>query len=228
MSKLIQHMGEEWYELLKPIIETDYFKRVGAFVNTNKFNSRTVYPTGGDIFKPFKLTQPSDVKVVILGNGPDKKDNNLAWSGKDLLNMPSGLNTILKEVENSEHDGFKLDQDPDLTRWAEQGVLLLNTCLTMEKGKPPLDHYKVWAKFNKYVIKALSDKFPAIIFIFWGDIPKKLISSVNKDASFVLTAPSPLDVGGFLDNGCFKKSNEVLKEVAISKDLDPTEYQIQW
>ena len=97
MSKLIQHMGEEWYELLKPIIETDYFKRVGAFVNTNKFNSRTVYPTGGDIFKPFKLTQPSDVKVVILGNGPDKKDNNLAWSGKDLLNMPSGLNTILKE-----------------------------------------------------------------------------------------------------------------------------------
>ena len=64
--------------------------------------------------------------------------------------------------------------------------------------------------------------------MFWGDIPKKLISSVNKDASFILTAPSPLDVGGFLGNGYFKKSNEVLKEVAISKDLDPTEYQIQW
>ena len=233
MSKLKQAFGEEWYELLEPMLKLDYFQRVGKFVMPGKFSTRTIYPEDGDFFKPFRLCPPSKLKVVLLGSAPHPHSNGLAWSGKDYINpYPPGLETLLKECENDIHDGFKLDQDPDLTRWAEQGVLLLNPVLTAEKGCKFMQHHKVWNKFTRHVLEKLSDSLIATTYVLWGDYNGTFIDCISKETNFILTNKhTPVDGEVFLGKKPFSKANEVIVEVAKTLSAQTNDWyaqQIKW
>lgn len=231
MNKLKEMFGDGWYNLLEPILTSNYFKRVGREVNPDKFSSKIIYPAKDDIFKAFRLTSPSTVKVVILGQDPyhDGSATGLAFSNRSLLKISPSLKNILKEVENDIYDGLRLEQDPDLTRWADQGVLLLNTALTVEKGKPGC-HAHIWDKFTRYVLSTLSQTEAGVIYMLWGGHAKGFRDCIVEEANFILTAthPSPLSAnrGGWFGCKHFSKTNEILKEVGIAIGVD--NYEIEW
>ena len=230
MSKLIQHMGEEWYNLLSPIIKTDYFGKVGKAIQPKTFSTKKIFPKYEETFQAYRLTPPSKVKVVMLGIEPHSvhqaQATGLAFSTKNLLHVaPTTLN-IFQEIENDVYDGFKIDQDPDLTRWAEQGVFLLNASLTVEKNKSG-GHLKMWDKFTRYTLSKLSRDQAGVIYMLWGKHAKSFLPNILQEPNFILTAEHPLSEGWF-GNKHFSKANEILKEVAISKDLDPEKYMIKW
>lgn len=235
MSKFLkEQMGEEWYELLEPMLKSEYFKKLGQTVLPKaRFETRTIYPEKENIFRALRLCPPSKTKVVILGQDPyhDGNANGLAFSNKDLLYISPSLKNILKEVEDDIHEGFILDQDPDLSRWAEQGVLLLNTALTVEKGKPG-SHAKYWEKFTQYLLTRFSQEYVAIIYMLWGNHAKSYMQCIEKDTNYILTAthPSPLGAnkGGWFGCRHFSKANTVLKELADTKGFTPEEYVIKW
>jgi uracil-DNA glycosylase len=232
MSKLIKHFGEEWYSLLKPMLESDYFNKLGKEVLGSKFDSRTIYPPKEDIFKAFRLCPPSKTKVVILGQDPyhDKGSAvGLAFSNKPLSKPSPSVRNILKEVEQDVYDGLMVDYDPDLHRWAEQGVLLLNTALTVEEGKPG-SHAKYWDRFTKFVLEALS-KTEVCVYLLWGAHAKGYIDNIDRESNFILTAahPSPFSANkGFFGCKHFSKCNEILTEMAKGLDIDPEDYKIKW
>ena len=215
MSKLIQHMGEEWYELLKPIIETDYFNELGKKVIPGTFDTKIIYPSKENVFKAFKLCPVNNTKVVIIGDEPyyDGNATGLAFGNKDLLKVSTSLTNIFKEIENDIYDGFKLDQDPDLTRWAEQGVLLINTALTVEKDKPG-SHKKYWNKFIKEVVSKISQTNPCI-FMLWGDNAKEYIDCIVRESNIILTSECPTNEK-FLGSDRFSSCNEVLEAMGHS------------
>ena len=227
MSKLIQHMGEEWYDLLSPIIKTDYFGKVGKAIQPMTFATKKIFPHYDDTFRAFRLTPPSKVKVVMIGLEPHGvQSDGLAFGSKNLLKVSPPMIKIFEEIERDVYDGFKLDQDPDLTRWAEQGVFLINSALTVEKKKPG-SHLKMWDKFTRYAISRLSRDQAGVIYMLWGKNAKSYIPNIQQESNFILTAEHPLSED-WAGNKHFTKANEVLKEVAIGKDMDPGKYQIEW
>jgi len=228
-------MGDEWYALLEPMIKSDYFTKLGQAVLPKNFETRVLYPEKDNIFRALRLCPPSKIKVVILGQDPyhDGNANGLAFSNKDLLYISPSLKNIFKEIETDIYDGFKLDQDPDLTRWAKQGVLLLNTALTVEKGKPGC-HAKYWQKFTQYLLTRLSQEHVAVVYMLWGGHAKSYIPSIEQDTNFILTAthPSPLGAnkGGWFGCRHFSKANEILKEVKVTLTNPDKikDYEIIW
>ena len=228
-------MGEEWYTLLEPFIKSEDFKNIGRKVLPKKFDARTIYPEKENIFRALRLCPPSKTKVVILGQDPyhDGHATGLAFSNTDLLYISPSLKNILKEVENDVLDGFCLDQDPDLTRWAEQGVLLLNTALTVEKKRPG-SHTDIWKPFTQYLLTRLSQEYVAVIYMLWGNHAKSYIPCIQQDTNFILTAthPSPLGAnkGGWFGCRHFSKANEILSEVcvALEEPQKPEDYIIKW
>lgn len=233
---LKQNMGEEWYELLKPILHSDYFKKLGNEVlPKGKFSTRVILPEKDDIFKALRLCPPSKTKIVILGYEPYQQGNNngIAFSNVDLLNIHPTLKNILKEVEDDIYDGFKLDQDPDLSCWAKQGVLLLNTALTAEKGKPG-KHQLYWKKFIQYLLTRMSQEEVAVVYMLWGDNAKSFAKCIEQDTNYILTANYPskeeANKGGWFGCRHFSKANMILREVAIALPTpqDPETYQIEW
>ena len=154
MSKLENIFGEGWYGLLGDLLTSEDFKNIGNTLNKSK---KKYYPERENIFNAFKLCPLYKLKVVILGQDPyhDGSATGLAFSNRsDSTTLSPSLRNIFKEVENNTSNGLKLDQDPNLERWAKQGVLLLNTALTVEKGNPG-SHAKLWDSFTKEVLKKI-------------------------------------------------------------------------
>jgi len=229
MSGLKEQFGE-WYEVLLPIIQTQYFTELGKKVKIKGFSTKTIYPEPENIFRAFRACPISKLKVVILGQDPyhDGSATGLAFSNRDLLRISPSLRNILKEVESDCYNGLKIDQDPDLSRWAEQGVLLLNTALTVEKGNPGA-HAKLWAPFTKCVLEAISKECPAIVYLLWGAHAKGYLEHISRETNFILASPHPSPFSadkGFFGNKHFSKTNEILKEVGISLEVD--NYEIEW
>lgn len=224
MSKLIEYFGEEWYVALKHVLHSDYFSRVGKKLKPSQFSTEVIYPSREDMFKAFRLCPLSKVKVVILGTEPYQSVNatGLAFSNRNLIGVSPSLTKIFKEVENDIYGGFILDQEPNLERWAEQGVLLLNTALSISEGE---DHYPMWHKLIVNTISALPN--PAVVFMLWGDRPKKFIEHIDRECNYILTATDPLSEEF---QGCshFSKANMVLTEVAKAKGIVPQNHTIQW
>jgi len=227
---LREQFGGEWYEILLPIVKTEYFVKLGKSIRPNQFNSRTVYPVPDDVFKAFRKCPLGKLKVVILGQDPyhDGNATGLAFSNRDLLCISPSLRNIFKEVENDCYDGLKLDQDPNLERWAEQGVLLLNTALTVETGRPGV-HAELWKPFTQFVLESISKECPAIVYLLWGAHAKGYLEHISKESNFILTSPHPSPFSankGFFGNEHFSKTNEILTEVGISLGVD--NYDIEW
>jgi len=190
-----------------------------------KNNKIIFYPKGNQIFNAFNLTPFNKVKVVILGQDPyhgPGQAHGLCFSVPSSIKPPPSLINIFKELEND--IGKKIDyRNGNLEHWAKQGVLLLNTTLTVEKSKPLSHQNYGWTEFTDYVISLISEKLNNIVFILWGAFAqsKKNLIDSNKHLILIAPHPSPLSAHrGFFGSKPFSKTNSFLQ----SKEIDMVEW----
>lgn len=208
-------------------LESPYMSRVLKMIMRS---SETVYPSKKNVFKAFTLCPPTNLKVVILGQDPyhDGSATGLAFANdNETLKISPSLRRILACVER-EYNTLEIDKDVSLQTWANQGVLLLNTALTVEKGKAG-SHTKMWKIFTKFVIKYIAENFPGTIFMLWGAHAQSFqkIDDVDiADTCHVLTCEHPVasQYRGITEWNCdnFKEANKILKE------QNGKEYCIEW
>ena len=208
-------INKKWDEVLKEEIKKDYFKKLGIFVK-NEYKNKTIFPPYKNIFDALRFTDYDDVKIVILGQDPYHglgEAHGLSFSVKEGIKMPPSLLNIFKELYSDL--GIKRTKT-DLTDWSKEGILLLNSIMTVEKDKPLSHKNKGWEIFTDNIIKKLNEREDPIIFIFWGNFArskKNLIT--NKRHKIIESAhPSPLSASrGFFGSKPFSKSNNFLKQM---------------
>ncbi|MBQ9312404.1 MAG: uracil-DNA glycosylase [Bacteroidales bacterium] len=214
---------ESWREVLQTEFDKEYFENLVDFVR-NAYKTILVYPKGNKIFNAFNLCSFKDTKVVIIGQDPYHEEgqaHGLCFSVPKDINIPPSLVNIYKEIENDL--GIKPSNNGDLTRWAQQGVLLLNSTLTVEAHKAGSHQNKGWEVFTDAVIKILSEKKEHLVFLLWGAFAIKKSSLIDKTKHLVLSSPHPSPLSayrGFFGNKHFSKTNEYL----IQNNISP----IQW
>ena len=215
-------INKNWDIVLKDELNKDYFKKLGIFVK-NEYKNKICYPQYKDIFNALRYTDYDQVKVVILGQDPYHGENEahgLSFSVRDDVKRPPSLNNIFKELESDL--GIKKTNN-DLTNWAKQGVLLLNSIMSVVKDTPLSHKEKGWEIFTDNIIKLLNEREQPIVFILWGGYArskKKLIT--NKNHYIVESVhPSPLSAyNGFFGSKPFSKTNNFL----ISKNITPIDW----
>lgn len=206
-------INETWKEQLGAEFDKPYFASLVAFVKSEYKNS-TIYPPGKLIFNAFNLCPFDKVKVVILGQDPYHEPgqaHGLCFSVMDNVPFPPSLQNIFTEIANDLHK--PVPASGNLTRWAEQGVLLLNATLTVHAHLAGSHQNKGWETFTDDVIKLLSDRKEHLVFILWGGYAKRKAALIDSSRHLVLTSahPSPLSAyRGFFGNGHFSKTNEYL------------------
>ena len=207
---------QSWKEALKSEFNKDYFINLTDFIKKEYLSGKTIYPKASNIFNAFNLCPLDNVKVVIIGQDPYHEPNQahgLSFSVPNGVNYPPSLINIYKEIENDL--GYKSITDGDLSYWAEQGVLLLNSTLTV-KAHQALSHSGIgWEIFTDSVIKILSNK-ENIVYLLWGSFAQKKaeIIDINKNLVLKSVHPSPLSAHrGFFGNHHFSKTNEYLKNL---------------
>lgn len=213
---MIQRLGEEWFNLLKDEFDKDYMKNLGSFVAKRRLET-TVYPEANKVFGAYKLTPYSKVKVCIIGQDPyiNGEAHGLAFSGKGGKSTPS-LRKIAEVIDKEVWDN-------DLTRWAEQGIMLLNKTLTVDAGKSASHCGKGWENFTLKTIKEL-DKKGNVVFMLWGTHAKEYDAYITKGWNTVLMCEHPVYASyqgrKWINNDCFNKCNQIMKELG--------ENEIEW
>ena len=219
-----------WKEALKAEFEKDYFTKLTEFVR-NEYREHTCYPPGNEIFNAFNLCPLSNVKVVILGqdpyHGPGQAEG-LCFSVKTGIALPPSLINIFKEVKDDigttpqiikDMQGKDL-YDGSLRRWAEQGVFLLNTCLSVREHEAFSHSRRGWETFTDAVIKTISEKQEHVVFMLWGTPArsKKKIIDTTKHLILESVHPSPLSAnrGGWFGNHQFSRCNAWLQEKGLT------------
>ncbi len=206
-------IGEGWFNKIGGEFDKEYMLSLRDKIKARRL-THIVYPAQEDIFNAYKYTHFEDVKVVILGQDPYVKENEahgLAFSSKDGKYTPS-LRKIQEAVENDCYNGLKLDWDNNLIRWAKQGVFLLNTILTVDKGESLSHKDKGWEEFTLETIKQLNNK-GGVIFLLWGANARQYKQHINI-SNVVLECEHPVAAsynGRKWENfSCFSKVNEIL------------------
>jgi len=206
-------INNDWDEKLKIIWESDRFKKILNFIN-NEYKTKTIYPKLENIFNALKLTPYENVKVVIVGQDPYHGENEahgLSFSVLDGVKIPPSLKNIYKELESDL--GIKPSLSGNLTNWAKEGVLLLNTSLTVIKNQPNSHKDIGWQMLTDYIIKVLNLKENGVVFILWGkyaQTKKKLITNHNH-LIIESSHPSPFSAHqGFFGSKPFSRTNEFL------------------
>ena len=206
---------EKWDEILESEFEKDYFKQLLKFLDEEKIN-KTIFPDQNNIFRALQLTNYDKVKVVILGQDPyhgEGEANGLCFSVNENIKIPPSLQNIFKELKND----LGIERtNTDLSDWAKQGILLLNTVLTVEKDKAFSHRDKGWETFTNKIIEKLNEKEDGIVFVLWGNAARsKKTLITNKIHKIVESAhPSPLSyTRGFKDSKPFSKVNNLLKSM---------------
>ncbi len=211
-----------WDKVLLPETEKEYFKNLMGFID-GEYASKTVYPPKEDIFNALKFTDYDDVRVVILGQDPYHEKgqaHGLAFSVNVGIPTPPSLVNMYKEL-NSDL-GCHIPNNGFLKKWAEQGVLLLNTVLTVEEGKANSHKKSGWTKFTDSVISALNEREKPVIFLLWGGNAKEKLKYITNPRHYVLSTvhPSPLSAyGGFFGCKHFSKTNKILCSIG-SPEID--------
>ena len=206
---------ESWKKELQDEWSKDYFVRLTNFVR-NEYSTKQIFPPGRQIFAAFNATPFNEVKVVILGQDPYHdvgQANGLCFSVNDGIQFPPSLRNIFQEIHND--IGSPIPQSGDLTRWAKQGVLLLNATLTVEAHKAASHQRQGWEQFTDEVISHLSNHRQNLVFILWGSYAISKRSLIAPDKHLILTSvhPSPLSAyRGFFGNKHFSKANNYLVE----------------
>ena len=218
--------NNSWDEILKDEFKEPYYLRLREFLKA-EYSSRPIYPPMFDIYNAFKLTDYHDVKVVILGQDPyhgEGEAHGLAFSVKKGIAIPPSLRNIYKELQNSL--GCYIPNNGYLEKWAKQGVLLLNTALTVRKDIANSHRNVGWEIFTDKVIKLLNDREKPVIFMLWGSNAKAKAMLVNQNRHVVLTSvhPSPLSASrGFFGCNHFKIANDKL----VAAGETPIDWQIE-
>lgn len=214
MEQAIGVLPDDWASVLKAALASETYKHLQAFVE-EAYSKTTVYPPKEAIYSAFCETPYASVKVVIIGQDPyhgEGQAHGMAFSVNKGVPIPPSLRNIFKEIHTSM--GYPIPSDGYLGHWAEQGVLLLNTVLTVEAGKPQSHQNQGWEYFTDEVIRALNRKEEPIVFLLWGAPAKKKQQLITNPNHLVLTAahPSPLAAyRGFFGCNHFNKVNDYLE-----------------
>jgi len=204
-----------WKKYLQEEFEKDYFKKLTEFVRS-EYQSKTCYPSASKIFNAFEHTPWEKVKVVIIGQDPYHGPNQamgLCFSVQAGIPYPPSLQNIYKELKDD--IGRDSITKGDLTPWADQGVLLLNSVLSVEAGKAASHAGKGWEEFTDAVIKKLSEEKGNLVFILWGSYAQKKGMVVDSTKHFIIKSahPSPLSAyNGFFGSKPFSRTNDYLKK----------------
>lgn len=209
-------IGNDWDALLEEEFKKDYYIEIENFLK-EEYRDQIVYPKREDVFTAFKLTPYRDVKVVILGQDPyhgKDQSHGLAFSVKKGIKTPPSLRNIYKELHSDL--GAPIPNNGYLEKWAKQGVLLLNTALTVRQGQAN-SHKKIgWEIFTDKVIELLNERKDPIVFILWGNNAKSKEKYIkNKNHHIIKSVhPSPLSASrGFFESQPFSKTNNFLKSI---------------
>lgn len=206
---------ESWKQILSAEFEKDYFRQLTDFVR-NEYRSTTVYPPGKLIFNAFNLCPFEQVKVVIIGQDPyhgQGQAHGLCFSVNDNVPFPPSLRNIFKEIQDDL--GKPIPESGNLTRWAKQGVLLLNATLTVRAHQAGSHQRRGWEEFTDAAIRALAEQREHLVFILWGAYAQKKGAFIDRSRHLVLTSvhPSPLSAhNGFFGNRHFSRANEYLQQ----------------
>ncbi len=219
-------LGNDWDELLKGEFEKEYYLKLRQFLK-NEYSTRRIYPDMYNIFNALKSTAYADVKAVILGQDPYHgagQAHGLCFSVQKGVAVPPSLVNIYKEL----HDdvGFVIPNHGNLTDWTKQGVLLLNTVLTVREGQANSHRGMGWEIFTDRVISLLNQRSKPIVFLLWGGNAKAKRELITNPAHLVLTAahPSPLSAyNGFFGCRHFSRTNQFL----VSTGQEPIDWQIK-
>jgi uracil-DNA glycosylase len=204
-----------WKKALLQEFSSPYMGELKIFLRQEAASGKTVYPSGDDIFNAFNLTPLERVEVVILGQDPYHgagQAHGLSFSVKDGVRFPPSLLNIFKEL-NGDLEA-PIPKSGDLTKWAEQGVLLLNSVLTVEDGKAASHRKKGWEKFTDKVIQTLSERDEPVVFILWGAFAHSKIPMIRVPPHAIIKSvhPSPLSAyNGFFGSKPFSRANQILR-----------------
>lgn len=220
------NIGNEWDALLKDEFEKDYYKKLRTIL-AHEYKTQTIYPDMYDIFNALRYTSYSDVKAVIIGQDPyhgEGQAHGLCFSVKKGIEPPPSLKNIFKELETEL--GITPPSHGELTNWAKQGVLLLNTVLTVRAGQANSHKGLGWEIFTDRVIELLNEREKPIVFLLWGANARRkaqvLTNPIHK--IFACAHPSPLSVyNGFWNCGHFAGCNEFLQSIGE----EPIDWRIE-
>ena len=214
----------DWKELLAPEFEKPYFAQLTEFVR-QEYASRRIFPRGSNIFRAFDKCPFEKLKVVIIGQDPyhgEGQANGLCFSVNDGIPFPPSLQNIFQEI--STDIGTPVPSTGNLDRWAEQGVLLLNSVLTVRAHQAASHAGRGWETFTDAVIKIISEKKENLVFFLWGSYAQRKRAFIDTNKHLVLKCvhPSPLSAnrGGWFGNHQFSRTNQYLREHGLN--------EIQW
>ena len=219
-------IDNDWLAELKDEFSKPYYKELYNFVK-NEYNTRVVYPPADDIFNALHLTPLKDVKVLILGQDPYHEVNQahgLCFSVLPGNQTPPSLQNIYKELQDD--IGCRIPNNGYLSKWADQGVLLLNTVLTVRAHEAFSHKGKGWETFTDRIIEALNRQNRPIVYMLWGSPAQAKASMLNNPQHLILKAPHPSPLSayrGFFGCKHFSKCNEFLK----SHNIEPIDWQIE-
>jgi uracil-DNA glycosylase len=219
-------INEEWKSLLKDEFEKPYFHELSTFVkNEYAQNPGRIFPAGNEIFRAFDLCSPSKVKVVILGQDPYPTKGHahgLCFSVNDKVKpLPKSLVNIFKELESDL--SIQAPANGDLSNWAEQGVLMINTVLTVREGLPDSHSGKGWEKFTDAAIQHLANSRSELVYVLWGAKAQKKVEYIDTHKNLIISSPHPSPLSahrGFFGSKPFSRINEYL--------LKKGQTQINW
>lgn len=218
----MQLVGNNWDEVLEEEYHQEYFINIVKYIN-KAYKERPIFPPKNYILRALSLTDYDNVKVVILGQDPYHgvgEANGLAFSVNNGITLPPSLKNIYKEL-NSDL-GLNIPTTGDLTCWAKEGVLLLNSVLTVEKDKPASHKNLGWEKFTDAIISKVNEKETPVVFILWGNFAKSKKNLITNPKHLVIESshPSPFSCNyGFFGSRPFSRTNEFLKKNNI-KEID--------
>ncbi|HQV00972.1 MAG: uracil-DNA glycosylase [Bacteroidia bacterium] len=210
-----------WMHAMQAEFDKPYFKQLIAALKTEKAAQEIIYPPGNQIFAAFNQTPIPKVKVVLLGQDPyhgPGQANGLCFSVNKGIDLPPSLQNIFKEL--SDDCQIPLPTNGDLTAWAQQGVLLINSLLTVKAHQPLSHQYIGWEQFTDAVIRTLSEQCNGLVFLLWGKYAQSKTVLIDTFKHFILTAPHPSPLSayrGFLGCKHFTKANHILLQQNVAE-----------
>ncbi|MET1255440.1 uracil-DNA glycosylase [Aliikangiella maris] len=215
-SKDIDDNNLSWAKLIEQEKQKAYYQKLSDWVSSQRQSGKTIFPPADKVMAALKRTPYSKIKVVILGQDPyhgPNQANGLSFSVNKGIKLPPSLQNIFKELNQS--IGIPMPSHGDLSTWADQGVLLLNTVLTVEQSKPQSHQKQGWEILTDEIIQYLNHAPQSIIFLLWGSPARKKVRLIDTHKHHVLEAPHPSPLSahrGFFGCGHFKKVNELLQQ----------------
>ena len=208
-------MIADWSQQLDFVFKQDYYQQLLEFLEYESARNKTIYPPKDQIFSAFDLSSFNNTKVIILGQDPyhnEGQAHGLSFSVPEGVSIPPSLRNIYQELESDLN--IKPEKNGDLTRWATQGVLLLNSVLTVERNSPGSHAKSGWVDFTDTVIDILNEQKHNLVFLLWGAYAQQKSELIDQNKHLVLTAahPSPFSAHkGFFGCKHFSKTNDYLK-----------------